>query len=207
MIYGRPRLVTDPGEWLAGLRCITEHVAPGQWDYARRAARNWPRSGCWRCRWRGLGEDPHRPARRRRRPGRRWAGGPGSCRWPPPDSSPSRPGAAAWHPRSRIHQRPCRHLPARRPPGMAQLALADWVKLARVGCPRRRVQPGGSGVERASGHCGAGWARCHWLLMAFWMICRRFGLIAVRCPGQGHRARGARGRVGLASKRCRLLPR
>jgi nitroimidazol reductase NimA-like FMN-containing flavoprotein (pyridoxamine 5'-phosphate oxidase superfamily) len=35
MIYGQPRLVTDPAERLAGLRCITEHVAPGQWDYAR----------------------------------------------------------------------------------------------------------------------------------------------------------------------------
>jgi len=33
MIYGQLRLVTDPAERLAGLRCITEHVAPGQWDY------------------------------------------------------------------------------------------------------------------------------------------------------------------------------
>ena len=39
MIYARPRLVTDPGERLAGLRCITEHVAPGQWDYARQPSR------------------------------------------------------------------------------------------------------------------------------------------------------------------------
>jgi uncharacterized protein len=39
MIYGQPRLVTDPAEKLAGLRCITEHVAPGQWDYARRPSR------------------------------------------------------------------------------------------------------------------------------------------------------------------------
>jgi nitroimidazol reductase NimA-like FMN-containing flavoprotein (pyridoxamine 5'-phosphate oxidase superfamily) len=39
MIYGRPRLVTDPAEKLAGLRCITEHVAPGQWDYARPPSR------------------------------------------------------------------------------------------------------------------------------------------------------------------------
>jgi hypothetical protein len=30
MIYGQPRLVTDPAERLAGLRCITEHVAPGR---------------------------------------------------------------------------------------------------------------------------------------------------------------------------------
>jgi nitroimidazol reductase NimA-like FMN-containing flavoprotein (pyridoxamine 5'-phosphate oxidase superfamily) len=39
MIYGVPRLVTDPGEKLEGLRCLTEHVAPGQWDYARRPSR------------------------------------------------------------------------------------------------------------------------------------------------------------------------
>jgi uncharacterized protein len=39
MIYGRPRLVTDPSDKLAGLRRIAEHVAPGQWDYARRPSR------------------------------------------------------------------------------------------------------------------------------------------------------------------------
>jgi nitroimidazol reductase NimA-like FMN-containing flavoprotein (pyridoxamine 5'-phosphate oxidase superfamily) len=39
MIYGQPRLVTDPAEKLAGLRRISEHVAPGQWDYARRPSR------------------------------------------------------------------------------------------------------------------------------------------------------------------------
>jgi len=39
MIYGLPRVVTGPGEKLAGLRCITEHVAPGEWDYARRPSR------------------------------------------------------------------------------------------------------------------------------------------------------------------------
>jgi uncharacterized protein len=39
MIYGQPRLVTDQAERLAGLRAITEHVAPGQWDYARQPSR------------------------------------------------------------------------------------------------------------------------------------------------------------------------
>lgn len=39
MIYGRPRLVTDPAEKLAGLRRVTDHIAPGQWDYARRPSR------------------------------------------------------------------------------------------------------------------------------------------------------------------------
>ncbi|TWV31489.1 pyridoxamine 5'-phosphate oxidase family protein [Streptomyces misionensis] len=39
MIFGTPRLVTDPDEKLAGLRCLTEQAAPGQWDYARRPHR------------------------------------------------------------------------------------------------------------------------------------------------------------------------
>jgi uncharacterized protein len=39
MIYGVPRLVTDPAEKLAGLRSLTEHLVPGQWDYARRPNR------------------------------------------------------------------------------------------------------------------------------------------------------------------------
>jgi uncharacterized protein len=39
MIHGVPRVLTDPEEKLAGLRRLTEHVAPGQWDYARRPSR------------------------------------------------------------------------------------------------------------------------------------------------------------------------
>lgn len=39
MIYGAPRSVTDPAEKLHGLQVLTEHVAPGQWDYARRPSR------------------------------------------------------------------------------------------------------------------------------------------------------------------------
>ncbi|MFI5828584.1 pyridoxamine 5'-phosphate oxidase family protein [Streptomyces sp. NPDC051578] len=39
MVYGVPRTVTDPEEKLEGLRLITEHTAPGQWDYARRPNR------------------------------------------------------------------------------------------------------------------------------------------------------------------------
>ncbi|GAA2628226.1 hypothetical protein Adu01nite_63630 [Paractinoplanes durhamensis] len=35
MIYGVPVPVTDPDDLLYGLRLLTEHVAPGQWDYAR----------------------------------------------------------------------------------------------------------------------------------------------------------------------------
>jgi nitroimidazol reductase NimA-like FMN-containing flavoprotein (pyridoxamine 5'-phosphate oxidase superfamily) len=36
MIYGVPSRVTDPDDLLHGLRLLTEHVTPGQWDYARR---------------------------------------------------------------------------------------------------------------------------------------------------------------------------
>jgi nitroimidazol reductase NimA-like FMN-containing flavoprotein (pyridoxamine 5'-phosphate oxidase superfamily) len=39
MIYGVPRLVVEPDELVAGLRCLTEQAAPGQWDYARRPTR------------------------------------------------------------------------------------------------------------------------------------------------------------------------
>ncbi|MET9621260.1 MULTISPECIES: pyridoxamine 5'-phosphate oxidase family protein [unclassified Streptomyces] len=39
MIYGVPRLVTDPEEKLRGLRALTEQSAPGQWDYARQPSR------------------------------------------------------------------------------------------------------------------------------------------------------------------------
>ena len=39
VIYGVPRIVTDPGERLAGLRRLSEHMAPGQWDYARQPNR------------------------------------------------------------------------------------------------------------------------------------------------------------------------
>ncbi|MCX4787721.1 MULTISPECIES: pyridoxamine 5'-phosphate oxidase family protein [unclassified Streptomyces] len=39
MVFGIPRLITDPDEKLAGLRCLTEQATPGQWDYARRPSR------------------------------------------------------------------------------------------------------------------------------------------------------------------------
>jgi uncharacterized protein len=39
MIYGYPRVITDPAEVLNGLRQLSEHMAPGQWDYARRPSR------------------------------------------------------------------------------------------------------------------------------------------------------------------------
>ena len=39
MIYGVPQVLTDPQEKLVALRLLTDHVAPGQWDYARRPTR------------------------------------------------------------------------------------------------------------------------------------------------------------------------
>ncbi|MGQ4390139.1 pyridoxamine 5'-phosphate oxidase family protein [Streptomyces sp. SAS_270] len=39
MIHAVPRKVTDPDEKLAGLRRLTEHATPGQWDYARAPSR------------------------------------------------------------------------------------------------------------------------------------------------------------------------
>src|ERR1700744_980622 len=39
MIYGTPRLVTGQPEKLAGLRALSEHIVPGQWDYARRPSK------------------------------------------------------------------------------------------------------------------------------------------------------------------------
>jgi uncharacterized protein len=39
MVYGTPRPVTDPERKLHGLRCLSEHLAPGQWDYARQPSR------------------------------------------------------------------------------------------------------------------------------------------------------------------------
>ncbi|MGI9005700.1 MAG: pyridoxamine 5'-phosphate oxidase family protein [Streptosporangiaceae bacterium] len=39
MIYGTPRLVTGEDEKLRGLHVLSEHLAPGQWDYARRPSR------------------------------------------------------------------------------------------------------------------------------------------------------------------------
>jgi nitroimidazol reductase NimA-like FMN-containing flavoprotein (pyridoxamine 5'-phosphate oxidase superfamily) len=39
MIYSSPRIVDDPAEKLAGLRLVSEHMAPGQWDYTRQPSR------------------------------------------------------------------------------------------------------------------------------------------------------------------------
>ena len=39
MIYAVPRVVSDPAEKLAGLRLVSEHLAPGQWEYVRQPSR------------------------------------------------------------------------------------------------------------------------------------------------------------------------
>ncbi|OLT26965.1 flavin-nucleotide-binding protein [Nocardiopsis sp. CNR-923] len=36
MVYGTPRVVTDEAERTEGLRALTEHLAPGRWEAARR---------------------------------------------------------------------------------------------------------------------------------------------------------------------------
>ena len=82
VIYAVPRIVDDPAEKLAGLRCVSEHLAPGQWDYVRQPSRkDWPPPGCCLLAGRGLGQDPHWSARRRRQPrrGARPVGGRGAA--------------------------------------------------------------------------------------------------------------------------------
>jgi uncharacterized protein len=39
MIFAVPRIVTDDAEKLAGLRLVSEHLAPGQWEYVRQPSR------------------------------------------------------------------------------------------------------------------------------------------------------------------------
>jgi uncharacterized protein len=39
VIFGVARLVTDPEEKILALRTITEHLAPGQWSYARQPSK------------------------------------------------------------------------------------------------------------------------------------------------------------------------
>ena len=39
VIFGVARLVTDPEEKMLALRTITEHLAPGQWSYARQPSK------------------------------------------------------------------------------------------------------------------------------------------------------------------------
>jgi nitroimidazol reductase NimA-like FMN-containing flavoprotein (pyridoxamine 5'-phosphate oxidase superfamily) len=39
MIYGVPEWVRDDEAKVRGLRVLTEHIAPGQWDYARQPSR------------------------------------------------------------------------------------------------------------------------------------------------------------------------
>ena len=39
MVYGRSQLVSDAAEKLVALRAVTDHVCPGQWNYARRPSK------------------------------------------------------------------------------------------------------------------------------------------------------------------------
>jgi uncharacterized protein len=90
MIYGQPRLVTDPAEKLTGLRCLTEHLAPGQWDYTSRpTARNSPPPSCWPRHW-PRPRSRSAPARPTTATARtpRWAYGLANYHSPPPGSKP-----------------------------------------------------------------------------------------------------------------------
>ena len=35
MVFGMPEVVADRADKLVGLKVISDHVAPGQWEYAR----------------------------------------------------------------------------------------------------------------------------------------------------------------------------
>lgn len=51
MIYGVARLLTDPEEKTLALPTITEHLAPGQWSYARQPTRKeLAATSAWPCR-------------------------------------------------------------------------------------------------------------------------------------------------------------
>jgi len=39
MVFGSPRLLSEPAEKLEGLRLLSEHAAPGQWAYARQPSK------------------------------------------------------------------------------------------------------------------------------------------------------------------------
>ena len=125
MIYGQPRLVTDPAERLAGLRAIAEHVAPGQWDYARQPSRKelaavrllaLPLEEASVKIRTGPPSDGDSPGCRAGPVGGRTAAGHHLAATHP------RPGPAARHPPPRPHQLPRRH-PGR--PEYQQQAKAD----------------------------------------------------------------------------------
>ena len=116
MVYGLARLVDDPEERLAGLRAITEQLAPGQWDAARAAdpqgarrdRRARPLPG------RGVGEGTAGPAERRRG-GLRPAGLGGRAAAPPVWGAPEADPAMPWTRTSPAH-RLANHAAAVSPP-------------------------------------------------------------------------------------------
>ena len=71
MVFGSPRLLTEPSEKLEGLRRLSEHAAPGQWAYARQPSKKElaKTSILALGSGRGFGEDPQRRAGRWRQPG------------------------------------------------------------------------------------------------------------------------------------------
>ena len=39
VIFGTARIVTEPGEKIAALRAVTDHLVPGRWEHAREPTR------------------------------------------------------------------------------------------------------------------------------------------------------------------------
>ena len=143
MIYGTPRLVTDREEKLAGLRALTEHIVPGQWDYARRPnKKELAKTSLLAL---SLAEASvkirTRPARRRRLPGRGPAGlGRRAAAGRRLAGPRPRPGAPAGDPAAPAHRRPG-------PPPRWGDRHADW---------RCRCRPAAVSSSTRTGG-GSGW--------------------------------------------------
>jgi hypothetical protein len=115
MIYRLPRVVTGLAEELAGLRCLSEHLAPasgitpaGPAARELAAARLLPLAEASVKVRTGPPDDGHSPDAALGL----WQA---NCRWPPPGSGCSRPGPGARHPRAPAHQLPRRTRVGTRP--------------------------------------------------------------------------------------------
>ncbi len=116
VVHGRARLVTDHAERLAGLRAVTEHVAPGSWDHARpRPARSSPPppSSRWTSPRRASRCAPARPSTTTRTSPPA-AGGPASSRSAPSSTRRSPAPCCLRAPRPRRTSCPADGTPCRR---------------------------------------------------------------------------------------------
>jgi Pyridoxamine 5'-phosphate oxidase len=141
-IYARHCLVTDPAERLTKLRCITEHIAPGQWNRARQPSRKelaavrlleLPREGASVKIRTGPPDDGDSPDAALGL----WVGEPLAATWQQPIPEPALPPTIA---APAQHQRPCRHpgraeyqQPARSAPLLATPADLKPARVHRAG--------------------------------------------------------------------------